>query len=416
MKIMVCLISGQHIPNLLVIRSEKPSPDKLVLIVSSYMAKEDRHNQLLNALKVGGLDYTPKSKHEIEFLKNEYSITMVKELLEEVYKDHRGDELIVNLTGGTKPMSIGAYEFSLKNHLKTLYVPEGNQRQAIDLLDEKSFINLEHKITTAEFLAGYGFDIINSEDLKSSEELALPLVKLSAMLTSKNEDNGLRGMLGTLQWLKKGKIVLNKTDWETNGLNISSEDNVFLNDKTLRDEITSLFGLSVEGTKITGKLERHAAEFLTGKWLEVFVWNLFRPFVGKGIWDLHLGMSAGKSGPAKNNDLDVSFMKNQSLCIVECKTGERKDDPEADNVLYKIEAIKSGPKALRVKTYLATTWPEVFDLKTGDIKESLKNRCDLYGCEIIHGGMLREMANLYLGENPAFLKKVANAFHLKMVE
>lgn len=415
MKIMVCLISGQHVPNLLVIRSEKPSPDKLVLIVSPYMKKEDRHKQLLNALKVGGLDYTPTSKREFKCLKNEYSITTIKKLLQEIYTNHQGDELIVNLTGGTKPMSIGAYEFSLENHLKTLYVPEGNQRQAIDLLDEGYVVDLEHKITTAEFLAGYGFDIINNDLLKSAEELALPLVKLSAMLASKNEDNGLRGMLGTLQWLKKGKIVLDKADWETNGLSISSEDNVFLNDKPLRDEISTLFGLSVDGTKFTGKLERHAVEFLTGKWLEVFVWNLFRPFVGKGIWDLHLGVSAGKIGPAKNNDLDVSFMKNQSLCIVECKTGERRDDPEADNVLYKIEAIKSGPKALRVKTYLATTWPEVFDLKTGDIKESLKNRCDLYGCEIIHGGMLRDMANLYLRENPDLSRKVAEAFNLKLV-
>mgnify|MGYP003601873666 CR=1 FL=1 len=418
MKIMVCLISRQHVPNLLAIRSEEPNPEKLVLIVSPFMKRENRHNQLLDALKVGGLDYTPIEKHDFRCLKNEYSVSMAKDLFQEIYNDHQNDELIINLTGGTKPMSIGAYEFSLENHLRALYVPEGNQRQAIDLLDNAFIRSLKHKTTTGEFLAGYGFDVINEDKLKNTEEKARSLVKLSAMIASKIDDNGLRGMLAYLQILKEGMKVLDPKGWERNGLNISSEDNVFLDDKDLRDEISSQFGLHVNGTKLIGTLSKHATEFLTGKWLEFFVWSLLEFLVGRGIWDLHLGVSAGKDGPARNNDLDVSFMKNQSLCIVECKTGERKSGPEADNILYKIEAIKSGPKALRVKSYLATTWPEVIDEKTGEIKEALKNRCDLYGCEIVHGAMLREMAKLYLNERsedkPGLSRMVADAFNINL--
>lgn len=44
--------------------------------------------------------------------------------MKKIYKDHLEDELVVNLTGGTKPMCIGAYEFSKEKHMRTLYVPE----------------------------------------------------------------------------------------------------------------------------------------------------------------------------------------------------------------------------------------------------------------------------------------------------
>lgn len=52
-KIMVCLISGQHVPNLLSIKSESPVPDRLILIVTPLMKARDKHNQLLNALAAG---------------------------------------------------------------------------------------------------------------------------------------------------------------------------------------------------------------------------------------------------------------------------------------------------------------------------------------------------------------------------
>jgi hypothetical protein len=56
MKITVCPISGQHVPNLLSIRSETPVPDRLFLIVTLLMKARGKHNQLLNALAVGGVN------------------------------------------------------------------------------------------------------------------------------------------------------------------------------------------------------------------------------------------------------------------------------------------------------------------------------------------------------------------------
>ncbi|MDD2755211.1 MAG: DUF1887 family CARF protein [Methanothrix sp.] len=409
MKILVCLISVQHVPNLRSIQSVRP--DWLVLAVTSGMAGKDE--QLLKALEAGGLDYR-KKKDIIDLAEGEeQSAEPINKKLHDLFKKYPQYEWIVNLTGGTKPMSIGAYEFSQDKRLKTLYIAEGNQRQAIDLLGGPC-IPLHYDVTTAEFLAGYGFDILNTSSLARTEEHALLLTELAAHLARHNEDADLRGLLSRLQFFKDAQIKLDENEWKKNGLFLSEEDNVFLKNDDLRDRIASQFGLSTIGTKFVGQLDRPATEFLTGKWLEIFVWSLLLPFAGKGIWDLHLGMLAGKCGPGENNDLDVSFMRNQSLCIVECKTGGQEHDPEANDVLYKIEAIKSGPKALRVDTYLATTSDNVLDPKKGGIREKLTRRAKIYGCKIIPGWKIKELADLYLSNNPGLVDEITKEFGIKM--
>ena len=408
MKIMVCLISVQHVPNLRSIQSVRP--DLLILAVTSGMAGKDE--QLLKALAAGGLDYTEK-KMIIDLAEGEeQSAEPINKKLHDIFEKYPQEEWFVNLTGGTKPMSIGAYEFSKDKRLKTLYIAEGNQRQAIDLLGGP-YTSLQHDVTTNEFLAGYGFNIINAGNLEQAEKRALLLAKMASYMALHNEDADFRAFAARLQYFKEDQIKLDKKEWERNGLTLSDEDNVFLKNAALRDQIASKFNLFISGIKFIGHLDKFATEFLTGKWLEVFIWNLLLPFVGKSIWDLHLGVLAGKSGPGENNDLDVSFMRNQSLCIVECKTGGQEHDPDANDVLYKIEAIKSGPKALRVDTYLATTSDNILDPKKGGIREKLIRRSKIYGCKIIPAWKIRDLADFVISNDPRLAAEVSKEFGIK---
>jgi hypothetical protein len=276
MKIMVCLISGQHVPNLLSIRSETPVPDRLVLIVTPLMRARDKHNQLLNALAAGGLDYGPR--HDIKDLTKEDSISETYDLLKKIHKERLNDELVVNLTGGTKPMCIGAYEFSKEKHLRTLYVPEGNQHEAKDIIGESS-VDLKHRLSTAEFLEGYGFGVQNPGDLKISKEKAEDLFELAALSTANSEDHGLRGMLGKIQGLMEKKKEDDRRGWNGDGLILTEESNVFLDNESLRSKIASKLGMKTKGSMLLGSLDKHRVEFLAGKWLEVFVWGMLNPFV-----------------------------------------------------------------------------------------------------------------------------------------
>lgn len=142
--------------------------------------------------------------------------------------------------------------------------------------------------------------------------------------------------------------------------------------------------------------------------------GMLNPLIKEGrIWDLNQGVRVGKALPGEDNDLDVTFMMNQSLCTVECKTGGQVHDPAGKDVLYKIEAIKSGLRALRVKTYLATTSDNVIDPQKRDIKEALLRRADIYECKIIPGGKLKELAEQYLLKSSNLVERVAEEFEIR---
>jgi len=275
------------------------------------MRAKDKHNQLLNALAAGGLDY--HSRHDIKGLLREDSPSEIHDLLKVIRKEHLNDELVVNLTGGTKPMCIGAYEFSKEFNLRTLYVPEGNQREAVDLL-RGSTVDLKHRLSTAEFLEGYGFSILNPADLEGSRERAENLFDLAALLTANSEDHALRGMLGKIQSLMQEKRETDRKGWNREGLILTEDSNVHLENETLRSRIAEVLGLETEGSIFLGRLEKHRVEFLAGKWLEVFVWGMLKPFLeDERIWDLNQGVRVGVAHPTErrifpgeDNDLDVA--------------------------------------------------------------------------------------------------------------
>lgn len=405
---MVCLVSQQHVPNLLAVQAVKP--DRLVLLVTPGMKERGKDLHLLKALAAGGRDHS--ADHEMVDITDENSVEAVSRALEEVMKAHPDDEWVVNLTGGTKPMSMGAYVFSKERGLKTLYIAESNQQSAIDLLGGPP-VALDHRVSTAEFLAGYGFDLQNPDQLDKMEKNARQWIQASALLTAHHDDPSLRYMLGRLQSLKEKEVRSSRKEWKREGLTLSESDDLSLRNPTLRAAIAREFGLKEAGRKLVGNLSKQAVEFLTGKWLEVFVWGLLLPFEGNGIWDLHLGVIAGGKEPGGSNEFDVSFMHDQSLCIVECKTGGQEHDTDANAALYKIEAVKASLMAIRLNIYLATTSPNVIDPKTGGIKVSIANRCRLYNCRIIHGKPLREMAKMFLENDPSLGGRVAATFYLK---
>jgi hypothetical protein len=170
-----------------------------------------------------------------------------------------------------------------------------------------------------------------------------------------------------------------------------------------------------------GCLDAHEVEFLTGGWLEVFIWVLlFNNSDILGIRDVHLNLEVGSKGPSDSrpkNEWDVTFMQGQSLCFIECKTGTQKKK-KGEDILYKVEAIKKHLGALRVKSYLATTSPNIIDKTTGKIYKNLATRAVLYNCKIIEGDKLHSLAMMLMGQeqkSPKLIELIANTFNLGKV-
>jgi len=366
MKILLCLLSDQHIPNLLSVHHYKP--DQLVLVESKAMKKNDASRKFLNALRIGGLEY--ENITHIELLDAEDDLEAVRKALQAAYDRFPSRDWIANVTGGTKPMSIAAHELFKALGGKIVYTSFSRPAQIMNLGDGTTE-TFSHQLTINEFLAGYGFESRKSDDnIAEAESRAKSWIE-SATLVARHCSNTELLLLDENERKKardKG-IELTKDRF---AFPCDRLRQIWLDDSPCR------------------KLSKYEAEFLTGGWLEVFFWNLLKQHAEPlGIWDVRLGLEVGRRGDQSGNDFDVSFMHDYGLSMMECKSGSQDHDRGSDS-LYKVEAVTRQFRALRVRSYLATTSTYVLD--NGKVKSSLRTRSEIYNCRIITADDIRTLA------------------------
>jgi len=373
MKILLCLLSDQHVPNLLVVHSVKP--DRLVLIETKGMNIKKAVDNFLNALKLGGLDYS-NDKHEILKVEKENSMNEIQDKIKECYEKRASNEWIINLTGGTKPMVLGAFNFFKDKNVKMLYLAAANQKEILNLLEDKKEMEITHKTSVSEFLAGYGFEAKVGDT--AWEKRGKKWFDFSKYIVLHCEDKEI------IDYLAK----FSNEKAQEKGMQLKNEP---LHDIKFSEYMRNLFGIEMKGNMVTGNLDKHMCKFLAGRWLEVFLYNILNKYKEKlGIWDVHIELSIFANKNKLPNELDITFMKDQMLYLVECKTGGQLHDKEV-NALYKTEAIKKQFGALKVKSIFATTSDNIIDDKK-NIKEHIQNRARIYDCTILTRADIKELA------------------------
>lgn len=369
MKILLCLLSDQHVPNLLSVHHY--TPYQLVLVESKHMEKREAATHFLKALKLGGLDYD--ERRHIEPLIAEDNIAEVRQALQRAYDTYPSGQWIANLTGGTKPMSIATYEFFKALGGKLVYTNVARPAQLIDMSTDLTE-NCRHRLGIKEFLAGYGFESRKADDkLAEAKQRAWGWAHSAKLLA--------------LHACEQDILVLDDEERKQardKGIELSADRFNFP-----CDELREVWLNGATARKLT----KYEAEFLTGGWLEVFVWDVLTRHRDRlGIWDVQLGLEVGRRGAQSGNDFDVAFMHNHGLSMVECKSGSQDHDPGSD-ILYKVEAVTRQFRALRVRSYLATTGGNVLD-KNKNLKASLRTRSDIYNCRILVRDEIRELAKV----------------------
>lgn len=437
MTVMVCLLSDQHVPNLLTVHEIKP--DYLFLIETPAMMRRNAALNFMNALDIGGIGYLQSNdRYKVVSLSDENSIQSALDIFQDIISKYPEDQWYINITGGTKLMSIAAFEFFKdRSNCVMLYVPI-NQTKALKFIGKKEFTQgdknhavarpnaffianeiepLSHKVSIGQFLAGYGFELTKSaSEIEDVEKLALKWFETSAYIVANHSNPNV------ISFLTNFTKISNERKGRKDGLVLQDSDKLDLKDKPLLEKITTIFpSISVINSNITGHLNATEVEFLTGGWLEVFVWaSLSNHSDELGIRDVRLNLeirSKYSSEPRPKNEWDVTFMQDQSLCFVECKTGNQKRK-KGEDILYKVEAIKKHLVALRVKSFFATTSPIVIDKTTGRIYEHLATRSALYNCKIIVGEELQKIGELQLKPIKAgseIVKQIATTFNLGKV-
>jgi hypothetical protein len=329
-RILVTLVSSQTIPNVQFIKEKKADHH---LFVATPETKE-LQNWIMNACELDQEQVTSISILPFSY-KNIYGT--LKNLLEQnaIY--------IVNLTGGTKIMSLAVNDLFRTVPAELFYLTgKNNYIQIYPEKSESEFL-LQSSISLKDYLVACGFIVSQSPypqfPLSTSEKI------FTYFLSNFNKDTDAIA----LQFLRNHRSK-NITD-----ITICTELPSFL----VRIGYQPLDGL---------KLSKREIKYLTGDWFEEYLFFKIQAFTNLQQDAIGTGVVITKQNV--QNEFDVMVVKDGVLHIFECKTSIWLDFDETKNIIvetiYKADSLRNK-LGLFAKTSIVT----LSDLSNSKIKQHL---------------------------------------------
>lgn len=344
-RILVSLVSAQTIPNVELIKEFGDENTNYLFITTAQM-----QTQLEWIVKT-----TKISSHESIQVNAFDQDNIVAQL--DNYNFGSG-EIILNITGGTKLMSLVINEY-FKNLGATIYYLTGHSKTYVKLFPNRGEqrFKLSKKLSLDEYLQANGFDIIKSElsfDYSISETFLKYFTTEDNYIESKSILRKLQGLRG-----------LNK------------------NKKIIVDDIVGLSGLlnRLNYKSEKKELTKYDARYITGDWFEEYIYYRVKNDLKLDDDEIGIGYKLTKSGV--QNEIDVLFVYNHQLYLIECKTSFydyrlQKDSSEKKinlmgEIIYKSDALQSK-FGLLARTYILTLG-EMRDDK-GNVLQNFKPHID----------------------------------------
>lgn len=372
-KIVVSLVSEHTIPNILVIWHFKP--DELLFITTPEMEQKGKTDAILETLKRMGADYGGRW-HKVEIAED--SILDCHRKLEGWIAGREDSEFVVNLTGGTKIMSIAAYEYFKDYESRMIYVPIPRNEFIVPFPKKAASVPvpLAGRLSVVQYLTAYGQKVTNNGGLARYQKAAESRMELSEWIVQHYGQ-----VKNLLTWLG-GNLRSHRDDKEFHLSGIfdgpTAEERSFL----------EKFGFHGENGRITKRLNRSEIAYLTGGWLEEYCFNEVMKLNDAGIDDAVTGLKL-LNRQGGDNEFDVMFTRENALYFVECKSLDQEYDQKAE-VLYKIGALQKD-FGLRVTSFLVSTSPHI--LKNGEIRPSVAARAEQFSTVVVPPGDVMHWGN-----------------------
>jgi len=358
-KILVSLLSAQTIPNVLFI-NELPKMDKYIFISTEEMKKNNKFNMIINACKI-------QQDIAVEKIVEEDNLDNISKILSQItFQDD--DEIILNLTGGTKIMSISTYNFFKKMEATIYYLPIGkNEYLKIFPSSKKKHYSLNYRINVIDYLTAYGIEIKN----KNTNKLFAPKEQTENIFK---------------------KYLNNEIDPHTfSEIKQLRNNNRLKNGKTISVEESHKPYLKNLGFKNIVCWTKDLVDYLTGGWFEEYTYTLIKDYGKLDNNYIAINLNITKNGA--QNELDVVFIYENAIYIIECKTSLKEGNEDFLNeTLYKISALQKG-FGLAVNSYLFTLDNKLRD-DNGCLKDHIQKRVNLLGVKIIDRTILKDGSKL----------------------
>ncbi|MFZ7108769.1 Card1-like endonuclease domain-containing protein [Avibacterium avium] len=373
-----CLISGQAAPNLLPILDTEFKPQKAVFVVSKAMKKQAEHlAKVFTANKV---------QVEQINLEDEFDFAKTSEQLLSLVEKYEDENAALNVTGGTKLISIAAADAFNMIEKPIFYINTDNNEIIFLSKDEnKEWIAnkpLNTNITLSTYLAAYGKGIktaqykINSSLLEPMQPVIKYYDKYKDILPSLN--------------FAAAEAEKNKLKYEFDKkFSMTAEFEDFLNELDFQRLI------DYNGRLVHFKNEETRA-FLNGGWLEDYVFQQVKAI--KKVDDILENAELTNDQYQQNksdyiaqnrgnkNEFDVIFLAKNKLHIIECKTQKfgKGTGQKAEDILYKLETLKDYG-GLMTKKCLVSYF---------EVPEAVSNRAKSLNIHIIQGKDIARLKQL----------------------
>jgi hypothetical protein len=322
MKILLCLAGEQLPANTLPLESPDIRPD--VVYVAVTKGKKEKGLELIEQIKAMGI------KTECLDVPNENSLHDMNLLFENWLLTHDTDNIIVNITGGNKIMSLAAYQvfngFGFRCFYQTL-----QPNQLVWLDDESVISNVGEKIKLDRYLAQYQFKVKTKIELAEVPQTHKKYAHIVFKELKKNYDSTCK-IISKLNAHTAKKPL---TPAELKRFSFLPEEELFLQHLSHETDIFKL-----KGKAITTDSENDR-QLVNGGWLEVLCADLMRAM--ESVRDISVSVEIYKSTQrakaSTNQELDVMAMLKQKLLIAECKTVNWKNTDDSSQAIYKLSAL-----------------------------------------------------------------------------
>lgn len=317
--LIVNLISDQTIPTLQFIKEFGSKGCTYLFISTKGMEKKGVRDWIVKSAKLSVGECITKEVDEFSFDSMEQQLDQID--FEEYSK------IIVNITGGTKLMMLAAYEY-FKLAGADIYYLTGKENHIIKLSPDriKKVDVLKCDVSLFEYLTAYGFSCKTSEGSSLSNEYIKSFYEWFI-----------------LNMTPKQRLVLTGLQpYRNKGVKIADVENL--------SALLSDVSFPIKDVNKT-MLSKSEVKFLTGEWLEEFVFNriseelnLKRDYIQTGI----TLTKKNKNGKDVSNEFDVIFVLKNRLYTIECKTSvftpaeQQKPKTFISDTIYKADSLRKN--------------------------------------------------------------------------
>jgi hypothetical protein len=322
------LVSAQATPNLTPALDPAVAPKRILLLVSPDM--RIRASWLESVLKPRGIRV---ERWEIgDAWDVEHVQQRVLALLEREQLLAATGDIALNATGGTKPMSIAAYEVFRAADLPIFYIHPEHDRLIWMHPGGRPVVDLANRVKLDAFLLAHGARV------QSAETDAIPESRRGLTDWLVTRSHRLAQTLGTLNWL----AMKARGSLRSPALDAQQRRDMVLGDligRCVRAELLSVVGGQLHF------LDETARSYVNGGWLEEHVYAVFRELrrEERRIQDLARCVQLYREDPRGgevHNEIDVACLAENRLYLVECKTKAWKGgDGPGSEALYRLDAL-----------------------------------------------------------------------------